>query len=412
MSRLDLRARHLINIWAVLLLLLLPILSGCARAMPSDEPVTIKFAYFGPAEYYEPIIQKFNENYPHITVELDTSDEDNADVSIISPFDLSELVEEDAILSLDPFVEQDASFGPADFYPGTLELYTRDGRLWAVPGMVNMLVMYYNRDLFDAYGVPYPKPEWTWDDFLNSALAIRDPEADVFGYAAIEEFLDPLPFIYQHGGRILDDMLNPTRTTYDDPLTIEAVQWYVDLIRTHNVAPTRSQILDQGFGLSVPSGVYQGKVGMWTSWLSERGGGGGVEATWPAEWKMDWGMVPLPRDAQSATVTYLLGYAISTQAASPAACWQWIAFLSQQVQTPYGLTPARKSVAESAAYRQLVGSDAASVAQASMENAMLLSPALFEFMNPGILGQAFDEILSGRSTAEEALTHAQQEAEE
>ena len=411
MSRLDLRARHLISIWAVLLLLLFPTLPGCAKAVPPAEPVTIKFAYFGPAEYYEPVIQEFNASYPDITVELDASGEDNADVFIISPFDLYELLEQGTSLSLDPFIEQDASFDLADFYPGAVGLYTSAGRLWAVPAGVNMMVMYYNRGLFDAYGVPYPRPEWAWDDFLNSALAIRDPEAGVFGYAPIVDFLDPLPFIYQHGGRILDDMLNPTRATYDDPLTIEALQWYADLIHTHNVAPMRSQILDQEFGLSVPSGVYLGKVGMWASWLTERGGGGGAEATWPAEWKMDWGMVPLPRDAQSATVTYLLGYAISAQAAYPEACWQWIAFLSEQAQTPYTLMPARKSVAESTAYKQLVGSDAASVAQASMDNAMMLSPALFEFGSPGILGSALDAIVSGRSTAEEALTRAQQEAQ-
>jgi hypothetical protein len=134
-----------------------------------------------------------------------------------------------------------------------------------------MLVLYYNRDLFDAYGVPYPESGWTWDDFLDKAKALRDPEASVFGYGVADQYIDPLPFIYQHGGRILDDMQNPTRTTFDDPLTVEAVEWYAGLILDHNVAPTRNQVLGSPFNGSVQAGVYLNKVGMWIGWLSERG---------------------------------------------------------------------------------------------------------------------------------------------
>lgn len=403
-------ARYLRRTWAVLLLLLLPTISGCAEAAIPAEPVTIAFAYAtSDHEYYEPLVQEFNESHPYITVELGSASGDDADVFIITPFDLSELLAQDAILSMDPFIEQDESFDLSDFYPGTVELCTREGELWAIPAGVDVTVLYYNQDLFDEYDVPYPELGWTWDDFLTSALALRDPAADVFGYAIIQEFIDPLPFIYQHGGRILDDLENPTRTTFDDPSTIEALEWYAGLIHEHDVVPGPDQAYD--LGGSVESGVYLGKVGMWTGWLTDRGGGGGVEATWPAEWKMRWGMVPLPRDVRSATLTFVVGYAISRQSTQPDACWQWIAFLSRQVRAPYGLTPARRSLAESSAYEQFVGSDVASIARVSMENALLLSPSLVEFIQPYVYGTAIDAIISGRSTPEEALTRAQQQAE-
>lgn len=403
-------------IYAVICLLIVPLSSCSGGAIPTPEPLTIVFAHPGSdADYYEPLVQEFNERYPHTTVELrprrpSQQTNPDADVFVSSSFTLSELRERGDILSLDPFIEQDASFDLSDFYPGMVEALTREHKVWAIPAGANMLVMFYNRDLFDQYDVPYPEVGWTWDDFLNRALALRDPDASVFGYAPIDRFLDAVSFIYQHGGRMFDDLQNRTRPTFDDPLTIEALEWYARLIHEHNVVPTQEQLYDEDLGGagSVVVSVYMNKVGMWIGWLSERGGGRRASDTWPGEWKMRWGMAPLPRDAQSATLTFVEGYFVSSQAQHPDACWQWIAFLSEQ--TPYRLMPARKSLAESAAYEQQVGSDVAAVARAFMESAMV--PSLVEFGGVwGIFWRALDAITSGRSTPEEAMTRAQQEAE-
>jgi len=397
----------------IICLLVIP-LSGCSGgAISTPEPVTIVFAHLGfDADYYEALVEEFSESYPYITVELVGSGTGDADVFVDSQFALSELREQDNVLSLDPFIEQDASFDLSDFYPGTVGLFTSEGEVWAIPAGADVVVMFYNRDLFDQYGVPCPEVGWTWDDFLNRALALRDPDASVFGYAPTDRIVDSLSFIYQHGGRIFDDLQNPTRTTFDDPLTIEALEWYASLIHEHNVAPTQKQLYDEDLGGagSVVIGVYLNKVGMWTGGLSERGGGRQVSTTWPGEWKMRWGFVPLPRDAQSATLMFVEGYSISSQARYPDACWQWISFLSEQ--TPYRLMPARKSLAESATYEQQVGSDVAAVARASVESAVLLSPRLIEFGGAwGIFWRALDAIIGGRSTPEEAMISAQQEAE-
>lgn len=390
-----------------LLGLLLP---GCAAVAPTPEPITITFAHptFG-QEYYEALVEEFGKEYPHITVESVPPETDDADVFVSSPFALEELRTEDSIVSLDLFIEQDPSFDLADFYPGTVGLFTTEGKTWAIPSGVVVAAMFYNRDLFDQYNVPYPEIGWTWDDFLDRALALRDPGADVFGYAPMDGFLEPLAFIYQHGGRIFDDLQAPTLTTFDDPLTIEALEWYARLFHEHNVAPTSRQLSGQPFSGSAQAGVYLNKVGMWIAWLSERGGGGGAQTDWPAEWKMRWGVVPLPRDAYLAAPTFAQGYFISSQAARPDTCWQWVSFLSTRI--PFGLTPARKSLAEADAYEQQVGSDVAAVARASLESTVMFSPRLLEFGAAlGNLGRALDAIMDGRSTPEEAMIQAQQQS--
>ncbi|MDB5083769.1 MAG: hypothetical protein JWN30_655 [Bacilli bacterium] len=42
-----------------------------------------------------------------------------------------------------------------------------NGAIWGLPVWVDEMVMYYNKDIFDKFGVQYPKDGMTWDDVLN-----------------------------------------------------------------------------------------------------------------------------------------------------------------------------------------------------------------------------------------------------
>ena len=392
---------------ALVSLLCAALLSACAGATPTPEPANITFAAPGlDSAVFDAWVEEFHLNNPYITVERHTGEPEDADVFRTSPFALAELLEQENVLNLGPFVEQDPSADPSSFYPGTLGLFTVRGQVWALPATVDVMVMYYNRDLFDRYGVPYPQMDWTWDDFLATAMALRDPTNDVFGYGPVDPFLDALSFIYGRGGRIFDDLSDPTRTTYDDPATIEALEWHAALIHTHNVAPTREQEHQAAVGGTARTGVYRNKVAMWLGWLSDRGGSDRPGADWPGEWDMRWGVVPLPSDGGAPTLGTASGYLISSQTSFPDACWQWISFLSQQM--PQAAVPARRSLAESSAYRDRVGREVVDVAHASLELAALLSPGMMQFWGDlGHFWRAIDSISRGSATPEEAMVRAQ-----
>jgi len=402
--------------------LLLASLPGCGGAVPTPEPVTIAFTHATfDTDYYEPLVQEFNKRTPHITVELYPREPgewmrsgnlsvDDADVFVTMDSGLNWLQEQGVILGLDPFLEQDESFDLSDFYPGMVEHLTNEGKTWAIPAGLEFMVMFYNQDLFDQYNVPYPEIGWTWDDFLNIVLTMRDPEAGIFGYAPANESFDPLPFIYQHGGRIADDLQHSTRMTFDDPLTIEALEWYAKLIHEYDAVPTPQEARRAfgGGGYYIGRGFLGGKLGMWAGPLSQRGG----QYYWPVEWDMRWGMVPLPRDVQSATIASVEGYFIASQTEHPDACWQWITFLSEQ--TPNRLTPARRSLVESSAYEQQVGSDVAAVVRASMESQLLIAPTTMPEGAEDAMetfGEAIDAIINGLSTPQEAMDWAQRQSE-
>jgi len=410
-----------LSLVCAVLCLLLVFLPGCGETVPTPDLVTITFAHLAfDTAHYERLAQDFNESHPYITVELRAKQPrewmrsgdlsvDDVDVFVAQDSALAWLLEQESILNLDPFIEQDGSFELPDFYPRMVENLTNGGKTWAVPAGIDFLVMFYNQDLFDRYDVPYPEVGWTWDDFLNIVLALHDPEANIFGYAPSSDLSDAVPFIYQHGGRVADDLQHPTRTTFDDPLTIEALEWYAKLILEYDAVPTPAEARRAfgGSGYYIGRAFLRGQLGMWAGSFSERGG----RYYSSTEWDLRWGMVPLPRDKQSATIASVEGYYISSQAQHPDACWQWIAFASGQV--PDRLIPTRRSLVEATAYEQQVGSDVAAVVLESLGGELLLFPTdLPEEAEAasGIFLKAMEEIVSGRASPEDALKWAQQQS--
>jgi ABC-type glycerol-3-phosphate transport system substrate-binding protein len=305
-------------------------------------------------------------------------------------------------------IEQDNTFDSGVFYPGALETFQSEGKTWGIPSDINMIMMYYNKDLFDRYSVPYPTIGWTWDDFLDSAMGTTDPGADVFGYAIQHDdemaIMEPVIFIYQHGGQLFDSWQNPTNITFNDSLNVEAMEWYAGLIHDYGVAPTRGQGPDSTRYYPY-GGVMQNMYAMWLGMLSEQGG-----ASWQMRWQMQWGVVPLPRDQAATTLATVDGFFISAKTQYPDECWKWIMFLSEQMPTQN--MPARQALAESNGYAQLVGPEVAEASRAAVGNAVLLNPNLTGFEQAlGVLGTAFTAIRDGQMTAQAALDAAQEQVD-
>jgi multiple sugar transport system substrate-binding protein len=397
--------------------LLLSLLSaGCSTPTPTPEPVTISFAFpSSDVVYYSELIARFQEQYPHIHVERkpQRSEEDYVQPLQAGRVDtaalfygfsdsLGELVEQGEILNLTPFIEDDESFALDDYWPAVLAAGKAHGEFWAIPAGVDLQVMYYNRSLYDRAGLPYPDLEWMWDDLEEAALSIRDPEEQVYG-CAVEPSLMAFLLTYQRGGRLLNDWENPTYSTFDDPLAIDALRWLVDLADREGAILTDAQSREV-FGGGTWRAVQRSQVGLWTGAFSERGGGDGALG-----WAVNWGMAPMPRDAEAATMGVVNVFVISAQARHPEACWEWLKFLD--AQGPLHQMSPRRSVMASEAYEQRVGKEAAAVARASIENALILSAV---HLASGKMWMAYtdavENALSGKLTPEEAMQRAQRQS--
>ncbi len=97
--------------------------------------------------------------------------------------------------------------------------------LYAAPVNWDTIVVFYNKDMFDAAGVEYPTSAWTWDDFAAASAALTDPANDVYGSAVYSEYQAGYTnFIASTG---IPPVVGAGRTecTLDEPRSIEALEF-------------------------------------------------------------------------------------------------------------------------------------------------------------------------------------------
>lgn len=136
-----------------------------------------------------------------------------------------------------------------------------DGEFYAVPTKQEIYVVFYNKDLFDAAGLDYPKAPWTWDDMIATAEKLSDPSNGIYGLY-LDRYGAPWGFLT---GRQNDIPLYKEDGTanFDDPRMVEAVQLILDLDQK-KIAMPYEEVLAGGASWNYYA-IIGGKVGMYTS---------------------------------------------------------------------------------------------------------------------------------------------------
>lgn len=132
-----------------------------------------------------------------------------------------------------------------DLPPSGIE-HSRDlkGVLKGMPTLSSLPANFYRTDLLDAKGL---KPPTTWDEFVNvckeTTIEASGDKPKVWGALieasskAVQPAVKLVGWFYQAGGSIQDANGKPTFNL--DP-NVEALQFVVDLIHKHKVAPPES----------------------------------------------------------------------------------------------------------------------------------------------------------------------------
>ena len=149
--------------------------------------------------------------------------------------------------------------------------YTYDGQPIAYATANNSLVMYYNKDMFDAAGVEYPPvtadEAWTWDEFVETAKLLT---LDVNGNNATSPDFDP-DNIVQYGCMVENltwqlevwcrsngsgfYSADGSSVTINEEAATEAIQAIADLYLVHHVAPLSTGLTDDGVQRSLIAGT-------------------------------------------------------------------------------------------------------------------------------------------------------------
>jgi multiple sugar transport system substrate-binding protein len=64
-----------------------------------------------------------------------------------------------------------------------LKGYSDKGELAAVPFSIGFSVLFYNKDIFDKFGVPYPKEGMNWDDIVSLSKRLQRKDGSVQYFA-------------------------------------------------------------------------------------------------------------------------------------------------------------------------------------------------------------------------------------
>lgn len=134
-------------------------------------------------------------------------------------------------------------FGEEDLFAEAVDAFRFEGTLLCLPQNVSTPVVYWNRALFREAGLVPPAQGWTWDDMLQAAKALTkddngDGIIDIRGLGFEPSLNRFAPFIWQAGGKIVDDLEHPTTMSLFDPGAIEALTFFIELQYVHHVVPT------------------------------------------------------------------------------------------------------------------------------------------------------------------------------
>ncbi|MCL2410032.1 MAG: sugar ABC transporter substrate-binding protein [Treponema sp.] len=167
---------------AVLLVCFLVFLPSCQRRPSVDRYGRINLYWamwdYRLTVYYTAIIEAYQEKNPGVRivpVDLGSADfstvlmtqlAGGANLDILTIKDIpgyANLIRQNRLLPLNSFIEEENI--DIELYGGIVEQLMVDGEVFALPFRSDFWLVFFNKDIFDAAGVPYPTNDMTLDEF-------------------------------------------------------------------------------------------------------------------------------------------------------------------------------------------------------------------------------------------------------
>ena len=163
------------------------------------EPVTLRWAIWDQetTAYWKDIKEAYEASHEGVTIEmvdLGSTDYmtvlatelsgDGSEFDVVTIKDVpgyATLVQKNAIIPLDDYISADGV--DLSKYAGATDQVLVDGKLYELPFRNDFWVLFYNKDLFDAAGVPYPTNDMTFEEYDALARQLTDTTfgAQVYG---------------------------------------------------------------------------------------------------------------------------------------------------------------------------------------------------------------------------------------
>ena len=221
----------------------------------TEEAVEITYANFNASGGNEETLQKmyeaFHEEYPNITVNIETIGYDDYFTQMQTRVaggtapDCYELnIENFAAYANKGVLAELTGIDTSGYNATALNAFSVNGKQYGVPGNFSNVVLIYNKDLFDQAGVAYPTDDWTWDDAMDACEKISALGDDIYGIYQPITFNEFFKVAAQYGGGVLN--ADKTEFTINTEENLKAATMMISKVTDTNVQPTEAQMGGMG----------------------------------------------------------------------------------------------------------------------------------------------------------------------
>ncbi|KGP01952.1 ABC transporter substrate-binding protein [Alcaligenes nematophilus] len=256
------------------------VVDGMIKDYQAQNPeVTVKAVYSG--NYDETRVRALSALRAGEPVQL----------SVLGALDTHDLVEQGLVEAFSD-VAQDATSQDwlKSFYPALMANGTLEGKVWGIPFQRSTIVMFYNKDMFREAGLNPDQAPKTWDELVQTAQKLtNDQHHGLMIPSTGYPYWMFQAMALQNGRQLMNE--EGTQVYFNDPKSVEALQFFHDLAYKHKVSPTGT--IEWG---TLRQAFVQGKTAM--MWHTT----GNLTAV-KNEAKFDFGVAMLPAKEKAASPT-------------------------------------------------------------------------------------------------------------
>jgi multiple sugar transport system substrate-binding protein len=312
----------------ILALALLVGLGGSPTLVRAQDTVEISYFTFSAApdhlEDLDAMVAAFEAANPGIEVQVETAPFDQYFTELQTRIaggdapDVFELNYENFVTyaskgTLLDLTAQAAEAGIAErFYPRAYEAFSQDGVQYGLPASFSDVVLYYNKELFDAAGVAYPSPDWTWEEELAAARQLTNADEGVWGMFSPVQFWEFYKTAAQNGCGVFGA---DGAVTINEPGCVDALQFMIDPV-AEGIAPSDADMA----GISDGDLFLQGKIAMLTTgiWMFSAF----------ADADFAWDIALEPGNTEKAHHFFANAAVVSAETEHPAEAIAWASFFT------------------------------------------------------------------------------------
>ena len=240
---------------------------------------------------------------------------------------------------LTPYFEEDINNGT--FYQSSIDSFSSDGKLYAIPRDISDMVFFVNKDIFKKNNVSVPDKFNSIDEFYDILDKIKTDENFAVNIEPMSIYW--INFLALNGGGIISDDLKHIILTENN--SVEAFQRYSDLSSKFHLAPTKAEIASK----TTAQMFINGELALYMSgrWM--------VPKFRSAIKDFDWDVIAFPISDENKITVDTSGWAVSKNSKQKQDAVEFVKYMSsydsiKKISRSGLIVPARVDVATSDAF--------------------------------------------------------------